>query len=118
MDRLSGNEPHPSAVDAAPQARPGVPRERPDVARGATDPERSPRRTPVSGTAIGTRGLSGALRRAAYRVPEHRPARWAVLLLADRVDVFEHRLARAWWLAPAALALVVGYVAVSHARRG
>jgi hypothetical protein len=47
------------------------------------------------------RGLSGLVRRAAYRVPEHRTARWALLLAGDRLDVLEHRLGRDLWLVPA-----------------
>jgi hypothetical protein len=70
--------------------------------------------TPVFGTAQPARGLSGAVRRLAYRVPQHRASRWLLLVLADRVDVLEHRLARGLWLAPAALALAAGYVAVSR----
>jgi hypothetical protein len=39
------------------------------------------------------RGMSGSLRRVAYRIPEHRVRRWLVLLLADRVELLETRLA-------------------------
>jgi hypothetical protein len=46
-------------------------------------------RAPVFGTAQPPRGLSGALRRRAYAIPEHRARHWALLLLADRVDVVE-----------------------------
>jgi hypothetical protein len=66
----------------------------------------------VFGTAQPARGVSGAIRRVAYRLPEHRAGRWALLLLADRVDVVEHRAA---WLVPAAVALGVGYAVVSRA---
>jgi hypothetical protein len=48
--------------------------------------------TPVYGTAQPPRGASGFLRRAAYRIPEHRARRWMLLMLADRVDVMEHRV--------------------------
>jgi hypothetical protein len=34
-------------------------------------------------------GLSGALRRRAYRLADWRPRRWMLLMLADRVDVLE-----------------------------
>ena len=61
------------------------------------------------GTAEPLRGVSGAMRRAAYRLPEHRTARWMLLLAGDRVDVLEHRLARGLWLVPAAAGLVLGY---------
>lgn len=45
---------------------------------------------PVFGTSCPTRGLSGLIRRAAYRRwSEARAAHWLVLLAADRVDVYE-----------------------------
>ena len=115
-------------VDAGAEARPGVPRERrerdvrprgepPAPQRGAALLARSGLRapTPVFGTAQPARGLSGALRRVAYRIPEQRTGRWALLLAADRVDVLEHRVARGWWLLPAAAALALGYAAASRA---
>lgn len=118
-------------VDAGRDARPGVPRERRPVRTGDADlglpaPQRDPStlsrsglrlRTPVFGTAQPARGLSGLVRRAAYRVPEHRPARWALLLAADRVDVLEHRVRSGWWVLPAAAALALGYLAVSRLER-
>jgi hypothetical protein len=114
-------------VDAASAARPGVPRERP--ARGANPWwERAERQrgvgalsrqglrlaTAAFGTAQPPRGLSGLLRRAAYRIPEHRTSRWALLLAGDRVDVLEHRLARAAWLLPVAAVVAAGYAAMSR----
>ena len=52
--------------------------------------------TPVYSTALPTRGLSGVLRRAAYKMPDYKPQRWMLLLAADRVDVLEHmKLGRA-----------------------
>jgi hypothetical protein len=48
--------------------------------------------TPVFGTVAPPKALSGLLRRAAYRVPEHKARHWLVLLMADQVDVLEHRL--------------------------
>jgi hypothetical protein len=68
----------------------------------------------VFGAAVPARGLSGVLRRAAYRVPEHRSARWTLLLAADRVDVLEGRAAAGWWIIPAAAALALRYLAVSR----
>ncbi len=94
-------------VDAEADRRPGVPREaEPHTARGARPgrPEPQEKRaehlvrrgldgpTPVYGTAQPPRGLSGAMRRFAYRLPEHRARHWAVLMAADRVDVLEHRI--------------------------
>jgi hypothetical protein len=49
--------------------------------------------TPVFSNALPPRGLSGVVRRLAYRIPEHRAAHWALLLLGDRIDVLE---SRAW----------------------
>jgi hypothetical protein len=79
-------------------------------------PQPGPRAaTPVFGTAQPPRGLSGLVRRVAYRLPERRASRWALLLAGDRLDVLEHRLARTAWLLPAALGLAAGYRAVSRA---
>jgi hypothetical protein len=91
-------------VDLDPRDRPGIPRERfaPDET-GAhwTFPERQPERwprersvehrflTPVFGTACPPRGISGAMRKYAYRYSEARAAHWLILLAADRVDAFE-----------------------------
>lgn len=75
--------------------------------------------TPVFGTACPPRGLSGRLRRRAFRHSENDLRHWMMLLFADRVDVVEgvlgdgarnrrtHSLAAvgvvavlaAWWLA-------------------
>lgn len=117
--------------DTAPAVRPGVPRlrrevpepgaywARPAQQRGTQLLARSGVReaTPVFGTAQPARGLSGLIRRAAYRIPEHRTAHWALLLAGDRVDVLEHRLARGWFLLPAAAALVLGYTLAARSVR-
>lgn len=118
-----------SAVDAAPVVRPGVPREhravpdpgahwaRPAQQRGTSLLAASGIReaTPVFGTAQPAHGLSGLVRRAAYRIPAHRPGRWLLLRAGDRIDVLEHRLARGWVVLPAAAALAVGYLLASRA---
>lgn len=89
-------------ADLAPQHRPGVPRERPGAfhaRRPVPQPlpdERLTRRVelerfpPVFGTAQPPRGVSGVLRRIAYRIPEHKARRWLLLIAADQVDVVEH----------------------------
>ena len=69
---------------------------------------------PAFGAALPARGLSGVVRRAAYRIPERRPARWVLLLAADRIDVLETRAARGWWVLPAAAALALSYVVASR----
>jgi hypothetical protein len=91
-------------------SRPGVPMETQPRPLTPTvhwrDPERQPpnprvtkRReltqlTPVYSSALPPRGISGVLRRAAYRIPESHPQHFMLLMLADRVDVLEHRLFR------------------------
>jgi hypothetical protein len=92
-------------ADLDPADRPSVPRERfdPDLS-GAhwrfpeRQPEPWPRErsiehetlTPVFGTAQPPRGLSGAIRKLAYRrYSEGRAMHWLMLLGADRVDVYE-----------------------------
>lgn len=52
------------------------------------------RLTPVYGTSVPLRGLSGAIRRLSYaRYSEARAAHWLLLLGADRVDAVESHLA-------------------------
>jgi hypothetical protein len=48
--------------------------------------------TPVFGTAQPPSGLSGVIRRFAYKFSEGRAAHWLILLYADRVDAVEHHL--------------------------
>ena len=50
------------------------------------------RLTPVFSTALRPSGLSGVIRRMAYTIPESHAKHWATLMLADRVDVLEHRI--------------------------
>jgi len=89
-------------ADLDPHDRPAVPRLQPqtdlinaNVAIPARQPENWPRErsiehamlTPVFGTACPPHGLSGVVRRYAYRkYSEGRAAHWLLLLLADRVD--------------------------------
>jgi hypothetical protein len=92
-------------ADLDPKDRPSVPREKFDP--GSTGahwdfPERQPEKwprersvehaflTPVFGTSTPPRGLSGAMRKVAYkRYSEARAAHWLLLLAADRVDAVE-----------------------------
>ena len=70
---------------------------------------------PVFGTSTPLHGLSGVVRRLAYRLPDHKPAHWMLKLLGDRVDSWETRAKR---YGPVLLPLVaVGYL-TSRARRG
>jgi hypothetical protein len=94
-------------VDLDPADRPSVPREQFDPRLNGAHwdfPERQPEKwprersiehkflTPVFGTACPPRGLSGKLRRYAYRYSEGRAAHWLILLVADRVDAAESHL--------------------------
>src|ERR687885_2194800 len=95
-------------VDLNPADRPSVPKERFDPgASGAhwdfpeRQPERWPRErsiehkflTPVFGTSCPPKGLSGVIRKFAYRrYSEARAAHWLLLLAADRVDAVESHL--------------------------
>jgi len=92
------------AIDESPSARPGVPAQRkpapvgrahwvtPNVQSGTAEVVKDPQRAFRGTFGSGERpsGLSGALRRRAYRIPDYRVKRWALLLLADRVEWAEH----------------------------
>ena len=88
--------------------RPSVPKERAPSLNGAhwdfpeRQPESWPRErsiehaflTPVFGTSCPPRGLSGVMRKVAYkRYSEAKAAHWLLLLAADRVDALESTLA-------------------------
>lgn len=112
--------------------RPGVPMETAPQKLTPTAPEQferqRPRRgmvhrrelkqmTPVFGTVQPVHGLSGLVRRLAYGTRETRARHWMLLLLADRVDVWEHRIARLVKIAalvPAGAAALV--IAVKYLR--
>jgi hypothetical protein len=94
-------------VDLDPTDRPSVPKlQFQEDFTGAhwefpeRQPERYPRErspehrmlTPVFGTAQPPSGVSGAIRRYAYRYSEGRAAHWLLLMFADRVDAWEHHL--------------------------
>jgi hypothetical protein len=49
---------------------------------------------PVFGTALPPRGLSGAIRKLAYRYPDHKPRHWLLKMLGDRVDSWTTRARR------------------------
>ena len=112
-------------------ARPGVPAgaaRRADPGAQWVSPEQQPDTTALAGSGSGAprpcsgrpsprAALSGALRRLAYRLPEHRATRWGLLLAADRVDVLEHRFGRGLWGLAALGALAAGYALASRALR-
>lgn len=93
-------------ADLDPNDRPSVPKlQFQEGLAGAQFPERQPEKwprersiehafvTPVFGTAQPPEGLSGAIRKLSYRrYSEGRAAHWLLLMLADRVDAWEHHL--------------------------
>ncbi|TFW35696.1 hypothetical protein E4O92_01570 [Massilia horti] len=68
--------------------QPGQPVQQAQTVEVFVSPER-PGITPVFGTAQPPRGLSGAIRRAAYKRTENDLRHWLLLLVADRVNVVE-----------------------------
>ncbi|WP_373046149.1 hypothetical protein [Vulgatibacter sp.] len=96
-------------ADARPEQRPGIPRElEPGKLRGAwwDEPERQQlpagleitlgeqydRLPPAFATTQPPSGVSGMMRKAAYRIPEYKATHWMILLLADRVNAVEWSL--------------------------
>ena len=95
-------------VDLDPRDRPSVPRLQfdPELTGAHWEfPERQPERwprersiehkflTPVFGTSCPPKGLSGVMRKFAYRqYSEGRAAHWLILIAADRVDALESNL--------------------------
>jgi hypothetical protein len=116
----------PEPADREPHRRPGVPMvaafspiRMPEPVQQTGEPTSGVgvevnRLTPVFGTAIPPRGVSGLIRKSAYRIPEHHPGRWLLLMLGDRVDVLEHRVRRN---PVAAVSLVAGVFAFLGRRR-
>jgi hypothetical protein len=49
---------------------------------------------PVFGTSTPLKGLSGVVRKLAYSLPDHKPSHWLLMLLGDRVDLWETRARR------------------------
>jgi hypothetical protein len=96
-------------TDHSPLERPGIPQEQDpprrlasahwlDLEQQASTPMplvgQGMQLTPVFSSAVPPRGVSGALRRLAYRIPDYRARRWLLLMVADRIDVVEHRPGR------------------------
>jgi hypothetical protein len=95
------------AVDADRSERPGVPMEQSPPRPVGNAHWLSPDRqgdpgfvmkrkgldalTPVFGTTCPPHGISGTIRRAAYRIAEHKTSHWLLLMIADRVDALESR---------------------------
>ncbi len=93
-------------ADLDPADRPSYPREQPGIETGARwdfperQDERWPRErsvehafvTPVFGTSAPPKGVSGAVRKYAYKYSEGRAAHWLLLIAGDRIDAWEHHL--------------------------
>lgn len=106
---LSPRVPPGINADASPLQRPGIPQEteppqalasahwlKPEQQQSEREPlvGKGLMLTPVFSTAVPTRGISGVMRRLAYRIPDYKARRWLLLMLADRVDAVEHQPAR------------------------
>lgn len=91
-------------VDLLPENRPGIPREGQSQGKTGvhwTEPEQQiprvkilktlerPQITPVFGTTCPPKGLSGKIRKRAFRFSENAMRHWLYLLAADRVNVVE-----------------------------
>jgi hypothetical protein len=64
---------------------------------------------PVFGTSTPLKGVSGAVRRAAYKLPDHYPSHWLLLMLGDRIESWGTRAKRV--LPAAAAVALIGYIA-------
>jgi len=96
---------HERGSDLSFDRRPGVPMEN---SPPHPFPHAQHMQPPVRSSRLPPRGISGLIRRGAYRVPGHLPSHWMMLLFADRVDVMEHKFARLLrWLALPAAAFFV-----------
>jgi hypothetical protein len=84
--RVRDPKPFPNAR-IPPERQPGEPASPMHDRSGKTIP-------PVFGTAVPLRGLSGAIRRAAYGFPDHHPSHWVLLMLGDRVESMGRRTRR------------------------
>ena len=90
-------------VDRRIEDRPGYPLEQERYASHDTSSGGWP---PYTET-IPLHGLSGVLKRLAYRYPDWKPRRWMLLTLSDRVDKFETQLT------PRNLAIVGGFASLA-----
>jgi len=130
MDRINQRPDIPGwGVDLDPADRPAYPKERmpprlegvhwdqPEQQRCDVEVFHSTERpgiTPVFGTSVPPSGLSGMIRRRAFRRSENDVLHWMTLMLADRVNVVEgvfQDLRRKPAVRSAASVLVVGVVA-------
>jgi hypothetical protein len=61
----------------------------------------------VYSTAAPPKGVSGWLRKRAYRHPDYHARRWLMLMAADRIDALEHGHSRGY-VAVTAMAVLLG----------
>jgi hypothetical protein len=88
MEANEGNMPIPGwGIDRAIENRPGYPLDQ----EHHVDHDTLAGQPPYTVT-VPLKGLSGLIRKAAYQVPDWKPRRWLMLMLADRVDVVESKL--------------------------
>jgi hypothetical protein len=121
-----------AGFDLDPARRPGVPKERtpapwpharfPPARMEATPSAPTHDRKgkpmpPVFGTAVPLHGVSGLLRKAAYRYPDHVTRHWTMLLLADRVDAWGLRTRRLLKVAVPLAAVAIIAARILDARR-
>ena len=92
-------------VDRKPESRPGYPLQQErhvgfDTIEG---------QAPYTNT-VPLKGLSGVIRRAAYKLPDWKTSRWMMLMMADRVDAFEAKLTARNLLLAGGIGGVIGAV--------
>ncbi len=99
-------------VDRKPESRPGYPLYKEYRAPHDTLQGESPARETVP-----LKGLSGILRRAAYRAPDWKARRWILLMVADRIDALESRLTPRNLLIAGGIGGVIAAAALRRRRR-
>lgn len=99
-------------VDRAIENRPGHPLEQ----ERRVDHDTMQGQKPYTDT-IPLKGLSGLIRAAAYRVPDWKPRRWLMLMLADRIDVLESKLTPRNLLVAGGIGSVIAGVLFARRRR-
>ena len=99
-------------VDRRPESRPGYPLEQERHIGFDTIEGQPPYRTTVP-----LKGLSGIIRRAAYTLPDWKPRRWLMLILADRIDAFESKLTPRNLILAGGIGGLVGAMLLRYRRR-
>ncbi|HEY2029589.1 MAG TPA: hypothetical protein VGH20_10290 [Myxococcales bacterium] len=97
--RTRDPKPFPNSV-YPPEPQPGEPA----VPRHNRPNKKMP---PVFGTSTPLKGVSGAVKRFAYSMPDHAPSHWLLLMLGDRIESWGVRTKRALPIVLPALAIAV-----------